>query len=282
MIYIFSDIDGTMYPFKGNPTKETIDYISQLRKGNENAKKVCLTLNTGNPMVPKIKRISQLLNLRYLIGSGGAAIYDFDINDFIYIKIIDHESVKKMFDLALKYNLSIYYASRWKLFRYNVSDKFKEFINEHTDTTNEDWDESGNIDIEIDKFEIWGENRKTVEAYSKEMQALNLPINFVDMGATHIEVTALGTNKGEAIKWMCEHVFNVSTEDVMGIGDSNNDIDMLKTVGYSYAMDNANDNVKNIAKYYTCDVLQEGLVMAIKDFRLRRMPYIEQEIANRK
>lgn len=275
MIYVFSDIDGTMYPLKANPTKETVEYISKLRSGNDNLKKVNVILTTGNPFTPKMRRICKLLNLRYFIGSGGAAIYDFDIDAFINIKIIDSSSIKKLFEVALKYNLTLYYGSRWQLYRYNANEKFKEFINDHTETVDSDWDESGNIDIDIDKFEIWGENRDIVNKCAKEIQSLELPINFVNMGDSHLEITAKDINKAQAIKWICKNVFDVCVQDVMGIGDSNNDLEMLATVGYSYAMANGNDAVKSIAKYHTCDVLQEGLVMAIKDFRLRRAQFTE-------
>ncbi len=34
---------------------------------------------------------------------------------------------------------------------------------------------------------------------------------------------------------------------------------MLKTIGFSYAMDNSPKSVKEVARYFTSDVMQNGL-----------------------
>lgn len=63
----------------------------------------------------------------------------------------------------------------------------------------------------------------------------------------------------------------------MAIGDSENDISMMKVAGFSYAMDNAKLAVKKVAKYYTSDVLQDGLGEAIRDYIFRTRFDIEKQ-----
>jgi len=62
-------------------------------------------------------------------------------------------------------------------------------------------------------------------------------------------------HKATGIKQMLEK-FQLSVEDTMGIGDSNNDIQMLQFVAMPVAMQNAADHIKELAAEVTelsCD-----------------------------
>lgn len=61
-----------------------------------------------------------------------------------------------------------------------------------------------------------------------------------------IDVTAIGTNKGTAIRQLCK-MMDTDCRDICAFGDSENDIDMLTTVGHAYAVANAPDKVKAVA-----------------------------------
>ncbi|CRH45557.1 Sugar phosphatase SupH [Chlamydia trachomatis] len=62
---------------------------------------------------------------------------------------------------------------------------------------------------------------------------------------------------------------NVLLNEVMTIGDSNNDTPMLKLTNYSYAMANATKEPLSIARFFTSDVSQNGLGEAILDYLYR-------------
>lgn len=83
-----------------------------------------------------------------------------------------------------------------------------------------------------------------------------------------MELTAPGVNKGTGALWLCNHL-DADPNYCMSIGDSNNDLTMLKAIGFSYAMDNSPKSVKEVAKYYTSDVMQNGLGEAIQDYIFR-------------
>ena len=55
----------------------------------------------------------------------------------------------------------------------------------------------------------------------------------------------------------------ISLEDVMTIGDNFNDVSMLKIAGVSFAMGNAEDEVKQIAKYEADTNMDHGVGKAI-------------------
>ncbi len=57
-------------------------------------------------------------------------------------------------------------------------------------------------------------------------------------------------NKGHAIK-LLQKTYNISSHETLIFGDYNNDIEMLKLATYSFAMENAHENVKKITNYET-------------------------------
>lgn len=63
-----------------------------------------------------------------------------------------------------------------------------------------------------------------------------------------LEVLPKGTNKGHGVLQLLKHV-DVNPNNVMAIGDAENDIELLQLVRYSCAVDNALPSVKAVAKY---------------------------------
>ncbi len=60
----------------------------------------------------------------------------------------------------------------------------------------------------------------------------------------------------------------VPPEHAMHIGDGGNDIGMFQTVGVSVAMGNADDGVKQYAKYVTDNVENDGVFAFCERFNL--------------
>ena len=58
----------------------------------------------------------------------------------------------------------------------------------------------------------------------------------------------------------------LTREEIMAIGDGENDMDMLKCAGIGVAMGNAKDHVKAVADYVTVDVDDDGVMKALKHF----------------
>lgn len=61
---------------------------------------------------------------------------------------------------------------------------------------------------------------------------------------------------------------NVSPDEVMAIGDSGNDINMLESAGLSVAMENASDEVKKVSDYITKSNEENGVAYAVEKFVL--------------
>lgn len=61
---------------------------------------------------------------------------------------------------------------------------------------------------------------------------------------------------------------NITFDEVMGIGDGHNDIEMLKACGVGVCMGNGKDDVKKISDFVTTDIDEDGLLNACKHYGL--------------
>ena len=78
-----------------------------------------------------------------------------------------------------------------------------------------------------------------------------------------VEGTALGIDKGEGILRLCQ-LLQIDPQRVLAIGDNDNDIPMLKTVGYGVAMGNATPGAKAVAKWVAPSVEEDGAAVALE------------------
>lgn len=77
------------------------------------------------------------------------------------------------------------------------------------------------------------------------------------------DVVPAGSSKRVGIDHMIAH-FGISLEETLSFGDGGNDIQMLKHTGLSVAMGNAEEEVKQAAKYVTSSVDEDGVFYALK------------------
>ena len=74
-------------------------------------------------------------------------------------------------------------------------------------------------------------------------------------------------NKGDALQVVARH-YNIERKEVLAIGDSYNDLQMIEWAGIGVAMGNARDTVKEAADYVTFSNEEEGVAEALRKFVL--------------
>jgi Cof subfamily protein (haloacid dehalogenase superfamily) len=84
----------------------------------------------------------------------------------------------------------------------------------------------------------------------------------------YLEMNHPGVNKGVALSYLAKQL-HIEQHEVMAVGDSQNDLDMIEYAGFGVAMGNAADNVKKIAQAVTSGHDADGVAEAIEKFVLR-------------
>lgn len=92
-----------------------------------------------------------------------------------------------------------------------------------------------------------------------------------------IEILPPNTSKGTTLKSHIEKL-GVQPENVMAIGDSTNDIEMLQLAGIGVAVGNANEKLKAVADYVVASSDEHGVAEAIERFVLKKSAPVESGV----
>ncbi len=83
-----------------------------------------------------------------------------------------------------------------------------------------------------------------------------------------LEATHPAVNKGNAVRFLAEELLGLSADEVMAIGDGDNDIEMIQYAGIGVAMGNASAALLAHADWVAPSVDQDGVAAAIETFIL--------------
>lgn len=92
-------------------------------------------------------------------------------------------------------------------------------------------------------------------------------IEVVSSNYDNFEVLNRGVSKGKALEIISQKL-GIKREEIIAIGDNENDNSMLEYAGFSIAMGNAEEGIKNICDFVTLSNDENGVAHAIKKFVL--------------
>ena len=102
-----------------------------------------------------------------------------------------------------------------------------------------------------------------IDAFQAQHEAgLETDFNTVRSQDILFEVLPKGASKASALQALSQ-TLGYSRDQVMALGDANNDLEMLRFAGYSVAMGNGNAAVKEIADFITLTNDDDGVAYAI-------------------
>ncbi|MGL5353754.1 MAG: HAD-IIB family hydrolase, partial [Clostridium sp.] len=116
----------------------------------------------------------------------------------------------------------------------------------------------------ITKFIALSLNTKKVAFVKEKLSDMN-NITICGAGFRSIEINYKAVSKGRAVKALAEY-YGIGAEEIMCIGDNENDISMINYAGLGVAMGNAIDSVKEISDYITSSNNDNGVSKAIEKF----------------
>lgn len=80
-----------------------------------------------------------------------------------------------------------------------------------------------------------------------------------------MDITPPGINKAVGLSKLAQYL-QIDKSEIMACGDGDNDLAMIEYVGLGVAMENAIDDVKNIAQFITKDCDENGIAYVIDKF----------------
>lgn len=116
---------------------------------------------------------------------------------------------------------------------------------------------------QILKFAPTVPEQKTYFYYDIFCKKLKGKVQPTTSGHGSIDLIMPGCHKASGLKRLVER-WDIAPEQCVAFGDGENDIEMLTYCGYSYAMENAPENVKNAAKYVCPSNEEDGVLVTLE------------------
>lgn len=255
---IATDIDGTILKLNFKFNQEVKDCISKL-----SADGVKVVLVTGR-MYEATDYIAEELGLKTpvvcyqggLVRAGENILYEKNLNPTIAKEII-HWAKKNDVHLNLYMNDELYVEKEDETVRRYTGERATGFIVKSFE------------ELELERInkllaiDFEDENKVTMW---KDYLATKYPKLHIVKSTPHFcEVCHQEATKGHALNFLRDY-YEIQTEEILAIGDQNNDIDLLNAGGIKVAMGNATDELKAVATYVTDTVNNNGFVKAVEKF----------------
>ncbi len=265
------DLDGTCLTTDVICTDRTLKAMQEAARAGVT---VVPTTGRSRSLIPE--SVQDLEGIRYHITSNGATVTDLKTDQAIYTRSFSHEQLDKILELleVSDYFLEFYIDERdyvdeadYARIEEFIYEKYRSLFYDHSIPVKKEEllerIKSGHVqkinfrpllDTSVDRDLL------------KELQKIE-GVTLIEQIDNSFELITDDTDKGYALKFLADYL-GLKDDEVMAVGDSNNDLTMLKTAGIGVAMGQAEEHMKQAAYWVSDDNDHEGVTKAIEKFIL--------------
>lgn len=256
---IVMDLDDTLISGDLSISEENKRAIS-----NAKAAGITIVLASGRP-TPAMVQFANDLELQengYIISYNGAYVTDWSNQDILFDTCLTKEECDLLVDTALAHNVNIH--------TYVDGDILTNEMNPHTDFEAELTgmpirlvdDLKASVTHKVPKVLIVSDAERVKQTRDILGASLGHQFMISISKPVFLEFTNKNVDKSRAIDVLCERL-NIEKQQVMAIGDSYNDLTMLRDCGVGVAMGNAPDDIKALADVVTDSYTDNGVASII-------------------
>ena len=249
------DLDGTLFNSVGRLSEENSKAIDDLTRLG-----VHFVPSSGRTFSDIPEAVRNHPSVRYIIHSNGAVVLDKKTGErisFCMPKELSREVLSLLFSLethiSVRYHGSTHIdsleSSQESYEYYNVWSVHSELLDRYAVLT----DNFKSAVMEFDGVEMicvfFRDNGDLLRV--REILERNPRLNVVSACPYNLEITFSKADKGDALRALAEKL-SLKISETIAVGDSENDISMIKASGLGLAMKNAADKVKDCADETIC------------------------------
>ena len=274
------DIGGTLLKNNNEISPKDIETIKKIK-----SKGIKVSLITAR-MYSSTKYISNVINCDYGIFGNGSVVMDLNNLNTLTSSYLQKSDVEKLISFAKENNLYIhisrllwefsdtddFFVKKHSLLNLNYPDELKSNVLMVDDLISY----CKNIDDVVKVIFVSEKNLNTIEKQIKSKfpnlyiteHNKNLYEDAIGKTINYIEVGVNKKNKADGLKMLTESL-NLKSDEVLVIGDGDNDIEMFKMFENSGCMSNGSELAKNNSKYISFANNNESGVSEIIDYYLK-------------
>lgn len=188
----------------------------------------------------------------YCISYNGAVITENKDNRIIHMEPLDYSDALKLFDIGQKYDVCIHLYTLDNCYAYRIFENERQYLNNRIKVTEfEDQDISFIKDDVILKVLYCNSNIDYLRSIKEELGLDD--VYDVSLSANrYLEFNRKGVNKGLGLRKLAEYL-NIPIEETIAVGDSLNDLAMVKEAGLGIGVKNSTIEIID-----DCDIILDS------------------------
>lgn len=268
---IIMDVDGTLTNSKKLIPEET---KSALIKAQENG--AILILASGRPtsgLIDFAKELNMEHHHGLLVSFNGSKVVNCETNKVLFNKTMSVEEGQAVLEHMKKFNVKPMIIKDNYMYVNDVFDNKIEINGEPFNIIQyesrggkfrlcEKDDLASFADYPLNKILIAGDPEYLKENYKAIMEPFKDKLSCMFTAPFYFEFTANGIDKAKALDTVLIPM-GYNREEMIAFGDGQNDASMLKYAGIGVAMDNAVEELKNIADEITLSNEDNGIAVSL-------------------
>lgn len=261
------DLDGTLLDDNKELTPELVEIIKELSKNG-----VHIVPITGRPLSGVPRCIREIEEIEYAITSNGSQITDVRTGKALFSFPIDNKTANEIIDILEQedcmYEVFADSVGYIKQEEYDHHKKrfagtpFGEYLFESRRVTPSIKKLFSTSSKDADEVFILCNDEEIRNSIADKMRKIN-DIQLCLIADKFLEITNKGTDKGNALEALCNHL-NIDLQNTIAFGDGENDLQFLEKAGIAVAMANAVDEVKQKADIITKSNNDNGVYEILK------------------
>lgn len=251
------DCDGTLLTDDKKLTEKTIETI---KKASSQVKIVLATARAFYRVEDYLRKMDLLKSGQYTICFNGGSIIENQSKKEIQSCTFETEGVKELIELSKEFKTQI--------LLYSFNGLIVEYIPKIYENNKKiNFEIVKMEDLEVEKYSIYkivflNEPERITEMRKLMPEEVRNKYEVTSSVPEYIEFVPKGIKKDRALQILCD-ILKIQRQEVIAMGDAENDIDMLKFAGTGIAMGNADSVTKSIADDVTDSNNNDGVAKAI-------------------
>ena len=260
------DVDGTLHNSHREISDATKNALIEAQKRGKT-----IAIASGRS-IAGIRQTASAISLEeyggYVIAYNGTTVINCKTGECIYNQTLPADLIAPVYEEAAKLQVAIMaYRDSAKeiIVAGGVTDYVAADAAASCVTIRETDQFVKELSFPINKIFVSGEPDKMKEVERILQRKFGSVLNVFRSDPYYVELLPKYTDKGVAVDKLVKYM-DITRERVMCVGDSNNDLPMLRYAGMGVAMGNASDRIKEQADYVTDSNDDDGIVKVIEKF----------------
>lgn len=266
------DLDGTLLNGAKQITPRTLQVLYEAA-----LKGIMIVPSTGRSVDGIPDKIVSLPFIQYALTLNGAVVVDIRSKEVIHQSNFTKEEALYLWKFLQKYDalcdcdidgeLYMEQQTFLRLPDYGQSPERIALIRSTRKETYSIWEMLLRENTSTSKMNLLFDNPQ--ERVNARYELEQIP--FIEVSSSmekNLELNRKGGNKGAGLLALAEYL-DISRDEIMACGDSDNDYSMIKVAGLGIAMENGLDEIKKIADAVTLSNDQDGVAYAIEQWVFR-------------